>query len=180
MRQRQQQQPSSLWSAGQLVLALPALFAFLCVLSFLSLLFCFVFLLLLGDSACEALSQSALPSPHPACLYAHSLSLSPSLSLLLSLVPLPFCLRASTVRLFVASVCCGMPGLAAAAQSPRSSSTVGQQASSVSQSVANAAGARISTRPHRPRCPSSQSQLTHFARFSHVNFNCLCTNLSKC
>lgn len=165
----------SLCSLSSLFTPLSSVFCFV-------LCFCCFWVVALGDSACEALSQSALPSPPsllplpacPACLCAHSLSLLFSLCCSLS-VPLPFCLRASAVRLFVASV------LWHAKQDwQRSSSAVGQQASEVSQSVANAAGARISTSSQATLPTSSQSQLTHFARFSHVNFSCLSQICEKC
>lgn len=186
-RQRQQQ-PSSLGSAGQLVLALPALFAFLCVRSLFTPLsvFCFVlcfccfWVVALGDGACEALSQSALPSflspPSPClpCLPVCALSLSPFLSLLLSLGAVAILFK-SFGRETLRRVC-----VVACQDWQRSSSAVGQQASAVSQSVANAAGARISTSSQATLPTSSQSQLTHFARFSHVNFNCLSQICEKC
>lgn len=164
-RQRQrwqrQQQPSSLGSAGQLVLALPALFAFLCVHSLFTPLsvFCFVlcfccfWVVALGDSACEALSQSALsslpPSPCLPCLPVCALSLYLLFSLCCSLsMPLPFCLRASAVRLFVASVLwharTGSSSAAAALWANRRAKSVSQFPTLQAQGY---------PRPHRPRCP---------------------------
>lgn len=180
--------PGECWAAcvgfaGTFCLSLCALSS---LLSLFSVLFCvfaaFGWLLWVAVRAkrSRSLHSPLLPFPPlpacPACLCAHSLSLLFSLCCSLS-VPLPFCLRASAVRLFVASV------LWHARQDwQRSSSAVGQQASEVSQSVANAAGARISTSSQATLPTSSQSQLTHFARFSHVNFNfnCLSRICEKC
>lgn len=161
--------PGECWAAcvgfaGTFCLSLcsHSLFTPLSVFCFV-LCFCCFWVVALGDSACEALSQSALSPLSPLSLPAllacvRTLSLSPFLSLLLSLVPLPFCLRASAVRLFVASV------LWHARQDwQRSSSAVGQQASEVSQSVANAAGARIST-SSQATLPTSSQSLTHAFR----------------
>lgn len=72
----------SLCSLSSLFTPLSSVFCFV-------LCFCCFWVVALGDSACEALSQSALPSlpplpACPACLCAHSLSLSFSLFAALS------------------------------------------------------------------------------------------------
>lgn len=130
--------------------ALSSLFTPLSSVFCFVLCFCCFWVVALGDSACEALSQSALsPSPPSSCLPCLpvcALSLSPFLSLLLSLAPLPFCLRASAVRLFVASVLWhARTGSAAAAL------WANRRAKSVSQLPT--LQAQGYPRPHRPRCP---------------------------
>lgn len=147
-RQQQQQQPSSLGRAGQLVLALPALFAFLCVLSLLSLLFSVLFCVFAAFGwllwvTVRAKRSRSLHSPLslPALL-ACVRTLSRSFSLFVALSRAVAILFKSFGRETLRRVC-----VVACQdwQQQRSSSAVGQQASSVSQSVANAAGARIST-----------------------------------
>lgn len=125
------------------------------------LCFCCFWVVALGDSACEALSQSALspspPSPCLPCLPVCALSLSPFLSLLLSLGAVAILFK-SFGRETLRRVC-----VVACQDWQRSSSAVGQQASEVSQSVANAAGARIST-SSQATLPTSSQSLTHAFR----------------
>lgn len=145
-RQRQQQ-PSSLGSAGQLVLALPALFAFLCVLSFhssllshlFSVLFCvfaaFGWLLWVTVRAKRSRSLHSPLSPLslPALLACvRTLSLSPFLSLLLSLGAVAILFK-SFGRVTLRRVCvvACQAGLAAAAQQQRCGPT-GERSQSVS------------------------------------------------
>lgn len=158
--------------------ALSSLFTPLSSVFCFVLCFCCFWVVALGDGACEALSQSALSSlplrpACPACLCAHSLSIS--FSLFAALSRAVAILFKSFGRETLRRVC-----VVACQDWQRSSSAVGQQASAVSQSVANAAGARISTSSQATLPTSSQSQLTHFARFSHVNFNCLSQICEKC
>lgn len=121
LRQRQQwqqQQPSSLGSAGQLALALPALFAFLCVRSLPSLLFSVLFWVTVRAKRSRSLHSPLSVHPAcPACLCAHSLSCSLFVALSRAVAILFKSFDRETLRRVC--VCCGMPGLAAAAQQQR-------------------------------------------------------------